>query len=124
MIKKTINFDKFLAEKEREQIKVMFRGREYVIASEIPAFAPIMLARGEQMNQSDGTAQVVIFKAIDSIFGKEAVDQMCADGASAKELIQLMQKIFAVINGVDDDDSEELSDEDSVRAANKGNGKK
>lgn len=113
MIKKVVDFDRFIAEKERDQIQIVFRGRTYTIFSEVPAIVPITIARAAKLDEKDGRYQQMIFRAVDSIFGKEAVDQMCEDGATANEMIELIQKVFQTINGAGDDESEELTDEDS-----------
>lgn len=120
---KTLNFDKFIQEKDNEEIQVTVRGRTYKVKARIPAIIPIMMARAEVANDNIVATRAVM-KAADIMFGSKALDQMCDDGMSSKELVALIQRLFAMINGDQDadDESEELSDEDSRKVV--GNGTK
>lgn len=116
---KVLDFDKFMSEKNQEYIDVTVFGKVYKVESRIPAIVPVMMARAE--NTSDGqVATKLVMKAADSMFGSEAIDEFCNQGMSAAELSSLVTKVFSIINGSEsDDESEELSDEDS-RTATKG----
>ena len=123
-MKKVLNFDKFISEKENETIEVTVYGRKYFIPAKIPAIVPVMMARAED-DPAAGTRMVM--KAADVLFGQKAVNQMCENGMSATELADLVQRVFVLINGDDsdeDEDSEEYSDEDSRKTVGGSKGKK
>lgn len=123
---KVLNFDKFVQEKDNEMIQVIFHGREYKVAPRIPAVVPIMMSRAENSGDKQAATRAVM-KAADVMFGSKAVDQMCDDGISAQEIADLIQRLFNMINGADgdeDDDSEELTDEDSRKAVGNGSNAK
>lgn len=115
---KTLNFDKFLSEKKQETLDVTVLGRVYRVPMMIPAIVPVMMARAEE-NMDETQATAMIFRAADALFGKEAVDKMCADGLSGKDMADLVQAAFSIINGTntEDDDAQELTDEDSHTVA-------
>ena len=121
---KVLNFDKFMEEKNGEVIKVPIYGKEYEVQCRIPASVPVMMARAE--NEMDGQlATKLVMKAADAMFGPKAVDEFCDNGMSANEISDLVQRLFNMINGRDDDDeSEELSDEDSKKPTRNRNAKK
>lgn len=111
---KVLNFDKFISEKKKETIAVTVMGREYTVSQEIPAIVPVMMGRAEgEDNQQLATKMVM--KAADAMFGAKNVNQMCADGLGARDLATLVQRLFQMIQGTDteEDDTEELSDDDS-----------
>ncbi len=122
---KVLNFDKFIQEKNHEKIKVTVLGREYEIKAEIPAIVPVMMARAENSNDNQ-LATKMVMRAADAMFGAAAVDEMCANGMSASNLADLVQRVFQTIqNGEDEDeDAQELSDEDSRKVAGGGKAKK
>lgn len=123
---KVLNFDKFYEETEHEKIEVVVHGETYTIDSAIPAIVPIIMARAEETNDST-IATKAILRAADTMFGKENVDKMCESGMTAPALVQLMQKLFAMINGEDGDDddgSQEITDEDSRKAVSTNRRKK
>ena len=113
-MKKTLNFDKFIEEKNLEPMEITVRGRVYEVAPKIPAIVPIMMARAEEELSTADTNRLVL-RAADALFGKKAIDQMCADGLAVDEVGTLVQKVFSMINGDDDgdNDEQELTDEDS-----------
>ena len=51
---------------------------------------------------------------------------MCNNGLAASELAELVQQLFKMINGTedDDDDSQELTDEDSRKTVDSGSNAK
>ena len=102
MAKRTLNFDKFMREKNNDTIVVNVMGIEIEVKSEIPAIVPIALARAEE-GGGQGAA-ISLFKAADIMFGKEVMDDLCARGMTASELSTLLQKLFAMINGTDETD--------------------
>ena len=121
---KVLNFDKFMEEKNGETITVTVFGNEYNVQSRIPASVPVMMARAE--NEMDGAlATKLVMKAADAMFGREAITEFCDKGMSAKELSDLVQRLFNMINGKDeDDDSEELSDDDGKKVVRSKGAKK
>ena len=121
---KVLNFDKFMEEKNGEVIKVTVYGKEYEVQSRIPASVPVMMARAE--SAMDGQlATKLVMRAADAMFGTKVVDEFCKRGMSANELSDLVQRLFNMINGDDnDDESEELSDEDSKKPTRNKNTKK
>lgn len=111
---KVLNFDKFISEKKKETIAVTVMGKEYTVSQEIPAIVPVMMGRAEGEDNTQ-LATKMVMKAADAMFGEKNVNQMCADGLGAKDLAALVQRLFQMIQGTDteDDDTEELSDDDS-----------
>lgn len=121
-MKKVIEFDKFIQEKNAETITVKAFGEEIQVKAEIPAIVPVMLARAENENDLVTQAKITM-KAADIMLGKEMVDKLCEKGIGSKELASLIEKLFSEINGTDDDEEgQELSDEES-RVTPVGNGR-
>lgn len=115
---KTLDFDKFLSEKNKETLDVTVFGKVYRVPLMIPAIVPVMMARSEEnLDQNESTKMV--YRAADALFGEDAVNEMCAKGMSGKDMAELVQSVFNIINGKEDEDDEaqELSDEDSHVAA-------
>jgi len=122
---KVLKFDQFMKEKNREQIQVEVFGCTYYVPSQIPAIVPVMMARAENADDQQ-LATKMVMRAADALFGPKAVDEMCAHGIAASELAELVQQLFKMINGTDDDDdeSQELTDEDSRRTVDSGSNAK
>lgn len=119
---KILNFDLFMQEKKKKTLEVTVFGEKYLVPMEIPAIVPVMMARAEESeSENDGTKAVML--AADALFGEANVNKLCRNGISATDLASLIQKVFTMINGQDqdDEDGEELSDDDSrvVKAGNK-----
>lgn len=115
---KTINFDLFMAEVQKETICVTIHGRTYEVPAKVPAIVPLTMARVEKLaDQKSRNAAYTraIFMAADALFGEKQMDEICAMGLSAEQLSLLVQQTFNAINGVEEDDGEaaELTDEDS-----------
>ena len=111
---KILNFDKFISEKKQETITVTIMGEEYSVPMEIPAIVPVMMARAESMDGQQQTRMVML--AADAMLGAENVDKLCNKGFSAANLAALVQQLFKEINegsSDEDEDSEEVTDEDS-----------
>lgn len=111
---KVLNFDKFISEKKKETIAVTVMGKEYTVSQEIPAIVPVMMGRAEGEDNKQ-LATKMVMRAADAMFGEKNVNQMCADGLGANDLATLVQRLFQMIQGTDaeEDDTEELSDDDS-----------
>lgn len=111
---KLLDFDQFMAERNKETIDVKVYGKTYKIAKEIPALVPIMMARSEEDENSTLSGQMIL-RAADGWFGKKTVDEFCRKGMTTNELSNLVTQLFRAINGADDEDeaSEEYTDEDS-----------
>lgn len=125
---KTLNFDLFMSEKERETITVTVYGKEYKVPCRLPAIVPLMMARAEKLaDQTSRNAAYanMIFSAADALFGTKQMDDICSNGMDVEQLSLLVQKVFVLINGQEEDDGEvtELTDEDS-RSKLPGNGAK
>lgn len=121
MKKRTLNFDHFMAEKKQEPIMVTVFGKEYPVKPEIPAIVMVTLARAnETVSESDAT--IMILNAGDVMFGKDAINEFCSKGMRATDLVNLIKKIFEMINGkdVDGDEVDEVTDEDGMVAADSG----
>lgn len=115
---KTIHFDLFMAEAQKETIAVVIGGRTFTVPARVPAIVPLMMARAEKLadQQSRNAAYTkAIFGAADALFGEKQMNEICAMGLSAEQLSLLVQQTFNAINGVEEDDGEtaELTDEDS-----------
>ncbi len=110
MENRTLDFDRFLAEKRSEYVTVTVFGRPYRVKREIPALLPILLARAEETSpEALGRA---LLRTGDMLFGAEAVDAFCREGMSAGELTALVEKTLAMIcGGGKAADSETLDDE-------------
>ena len=111
---KILNFDKFISEKKQETITVTIMGEEYSVPMEIPAIVPVMMARAESMDGQQQTRMVML--AADAMLGAENVDKLCNKVFSAANLAALVQQLFKEINegsSDEDEDSEEVTDEDS-----------
>ena len=115
----------FMKEKNREKIQVEVLGCTYYVTSQIPALVPVMMARAENADDQQ-LATKMVMRAADAMFGAEAVDEMCNNGIAASELAELVQQLFKMINGTedDDDDSQELTDEDSRKTVDSGSNAK
>ena len=124
-MKRTLNFDRFIEEKEEEPIVITVLGRKYNVPPRIPAIVPVMMARAEEDMTAAETSKLVL-RAADAMYGKKAVDQMCEDGLRTEELGLLVQKTFAAINGEEEeeDEEQELSDADSRRSISRSKPKK
>ncbi len=90
-----LDFDRFLAEKEKEMLPVRVMGKVYEVRPEIPAMVPILMARSEEMGEGDATR--LVLRAADALFGKEAMDEMAEKGLSVDELAELVRQVFARI---------------------------
>jgi hypothetical protein len=114
---KTLNFDNFISEQKREIIEVTVLGKKYEVLAQIPAVVPVMMARAE-VSRDAHASQKMIMNAADAMFGRDSVDEMCANGLSTTQLADLVSELFKKINGPDDaDEAEELRDDaDSVPA--------
>ena len=122
---KTLNFDKFISEKEREKIEVTIFGKKYMIDSFIPAIVPVMMARAEAAEDPQASVKMVMFAA-DALLGEKTVNELCRDGMSSDQLSALVLQLFNLINGTtaNDDEGEEVTDEDSRKAVKGKNTKK
>lgn len=114
---KVLEFDQFISEQNGEKLTVRVHGKAYEVPCRIPAIVPLMMARAAKMaDQSSRNAAYseMIFAAADAIFGRDAATEICASGLYVEDLATLVQKVFALINGAEDEgESEELTDEDS-----------
>lgn len=115
-MKRTLDFDKFMQEKQGDTIEVKLYGKTYTVKAEIPATVPILMARSEEA--ADQQVQFkLVFKAADAMLGTQAVNEICDKGISTNDLAKLVKMLFDMINGVDEDEeTEELTDEDSRKA--------
>lgn len=118
MAKRTLNFDNFMEEKTQEPIMVTVFGKEYPVKPKIPAIVMVNLARTNDSTISDSDAARIMLKAGDQLFGEEAMNEFCAKGMDADQIINLIKMVFEVINGkdIDGDDVEELDDESGMVA--------
>lgn len=119
MANKTLNFDLFMNEKKQEPIKVTVYGKEYAVKPEIPAIVMVTLARTNEDTISDTDASIMLLRAGDIIFGKDAINEFCEKGMRSDQLLDLIKKVFETINGkdVDGEDVEELGNDDTGVAA-------
>lgn len=122
---KVLDFDLFMQENRQDTIDVTVYGETYKVPMAIPAIVPVLMARAE-MNDDANVSMKMILTAADSMFGAENVDKMCSKGMTAQQLAQLIEKLFQMINGKDEEDDEvqELTDEDSRVQTRSRKGKK
>lgn len=119
---KTIDFDKFIREKQKETIDVKVFGKTYKVPMEIPATVPVMMARAEEAMDGQQSTRMVM-RAADAMFGSANVDEMCRNGMSAEDLATLVKRLFSEINGGgedEDDETEELTDDSSKKQTGEG----
>lgn len=109
---KVLDFDLFMREKNNETITVRIYGDEYEIPMQTPAIVPVTMARAE-MSPDQTQSTMMIMKAADAMLGVETVDKLCRKGMSAADLSQLVQKLFYEFNHMDEEESQEVTDEDS-----------
>ena len=110
----TLDFDRFLAEREKQYITVCVYGKEYRVKREIPAIVPIMLARAGE----DGGAELAgraLLQASEMMIGREAVDAFCRQGMSADELGALIERTFALITGGETESAAEVLEDDGTK---------
>lgn len=126
MSQRTLNFDNFMSEKEREPIIVTVYGKDYKVKPEIPAVVMVTLARLNDSSVPDFESAKMLMHAADILFGKETINEFCDHGMSSEEIVTLIRMVFDTINGkdVDGDDVESISDEDGMVSANGNRGKK
>jgi len=120
---KTLEFDRFLEETRQEQLQVVVRGQTFTCPLRLPALVPLRMARAQQMENDERREteyRNLVFEAADQLFGPREMDRICALGLSAQEVALLIQKVFEVINGREEPEGEELSDEDSRRSVRGG----
>ncbi len=122
MAGRTLDFDAFMDEKNAVVHKVKVFGKYYDVPGRIPAIVPITMARAYEDSISDGDATVMIMRAADQLFGKDAVNEFCRNGMGADQLASLVKMTFGLISGkgVDGDEAETLSDEDSLQTGGTG----
>ena len=126
MNNRTLNFDNFMTEKKQEPIMVTVFGKEYPVQPEIPAIVMVTLARTNDTSMTDSDAAMMIINAGDILFGKETINDFCAKGMRADQLVQLIKMVFELINGkdVDGDDVEDIGDEDGMVSSSGNRAKK
>ena len=109
-----LDFDLFLREKEKKTIPVRIMGEIYEIEAAIPALVPLKMARAERLRGQDRNTEYtrLVFEAADALFGEAQLDRF-AGRLTAEDLVQLMQLCFERINGKEQAEGEELSDEQS-----------
>ena len=113
MKNRTLNFDNFMTEKKQEPILVTVFGKEYNVKPEIPAIVMVTLARTNENTISEADATMMVLNAGDVLFGKDAINEFCAKGMRADQLVNLIKMVFELIKGkdVDGDTVEEIDDE-------------
>ena len=96
-------------------------GKEYKVKPYIPAIVPVMMARANDSMDPEMTARMLV-RAGDTMFGPEAIDELCGAGLTTEQLGTLIKKTFDLINGenVDGEGEETISDEDGAVAAHEG----
>ena len=102
---KVLEFDTFMQEAKGENLTVRVGGKDYSVPPKIPAIVPLMMARAEKLaDQSSRNAAYskMIFTAADALFGEKAMTEICESGMTVDMLSLLVQKTFALINGVED----------------------
>ena len=119
MKKFTLDFDQFYSEQAEDIIEVTWMGEKLTVKKAVPASLPIMMARSELTDGENATTY--IYRAADEMLGKDKVDALCRKGATAKGLASLINKLFEMINGSDDEEDEiqEGSDDGTVSKAPK-----
>lgn len=118
MAHRTLNFDNFMTEKKKEPITVTVFGKDYEVQPRIPAIVMVTLARASDSRVSEMDAARMLLQAGDVLFGKEAIDEFCQQGITNDQLVDLIRRVFEMINGkdIDGDDVDDISDEGGMVA--------
>ena len=124
-MKKVLDFDKFLQEKNKELLTIKIYGKEYSFPAEMPAIVPVLLARAAEEVDIAQESKITV-GALDMLLGKESVDELCNKGLTVPEFRELAKKIFGMINGTvsDDEEMQEMTDEDSRKTVGERKAKK
>lgn len=111
MGKKYKDFDAMFSEMKSETIPFKVFGKTYQINKEIPAFVVLEMARHE--NDAELSTKF-LFRAGEAIFGKETLDELCKQkGFSAEKLGMMIKWAFEAINGKDEPEIEEITEDDT-----------
>ena len=101
MAGRTIDLDAFLAEQQAEAGSIRFKGKDYPLPPEIPWHA---IVKAQEMDGQDVRVEQV-GEVVSGIVGKDAWDQMIADGLGINSAIHLMSAIIEqVTDGVPEGD--------------------
>lgn len=118
---KTLDFDKFIGEKDHEFIEVKIFGKKYKVKKFIPAIVPILMARAERCKTKKEKQEIstkLVMMSIDAFLGNKAVDEICSKGITIEEITKIVEQLFLAINNnsVDDENEEEsITDDDSFK---------
>lgn len=85
-----LDLDQYLAEQHKDPFVVVFAGKEYTAPAEIPWTA---LQKAQEIDGKE-VGQEQIGEIIGLFLGKEAWDQMVADGIGFKAALQLMNGLM------------------------------
>lgn len=124
MANKVLNFDQFMAEKNKDYIEVTVFGKTYKVKNDVPAIFPVKLARASE-SVNNGVVGSALMEAGEIMFGQDAVDEMCRNGISAKELGMLYIQVFNMVSGqnIDAEDIDVETYEDDASKVVKAGGK-
>lgn len=107
------DFDEMWSEMKCETIPFRAFGREYRIRKQIPAAIVLEMAAREGEPGAKLPAEL-IYRAARLIFGREALDEMCAhEDFTVDRLNSMIQWAFDAVSGSDGAESEEVT-EDTV----------
>ena len=105
------DFDAAFAEMHKEKVKFKAFGKEYWIRKEVPAFVVLEMARHEN---DETLSTKFLFRAGEAIFGKKTLDELCAnEGFSSEMLASMIKWAFDVINGKEEEEPEEVTEDDT-----------
>ena len=124
-MKKVLDFDQFLQEKNKELLTIKAYGKEYTFPAEMPTIVPVMLARAAEEVDTAQESKITV-GALDMLLGKENVDELCQKGLTVPEFRLLAKKIFGMINGAlpENEETQEMTDEDSRKTVGGNKAKK
>lgn len=105
-----LDFDRFLAEKQKEYLSVRVDGRVYRVQRAIPALLPVLLARADAEQDRAGTGRVLM-QLGDAMFGRKAIDGFCRAGMTAEELNRLIEQTLTAILDAEAGNAETLEDD-------------
>tara|TARA_Y100001963_G_scaffold158921_1_gene260364 strand:+ start:695 stop:1060 length:366 start_codon:yes stop_codon:yes gene_type:complete len=83
------DFDAALSEAELEPIKFKMAGNEYELASQLPA--KVVLTQMRFMNDDGGMSANSLPEWLESLVGKENLDEMLDNGSTWNQLDELLQ---------------------------------
>jgi len=105
------DFDAFMAERGKEEVKFKIKGREYAVAASPPLIAVIRLQRLNKSGNANAELSNMELEILGcDILGHENFDQMMNDGVTIDEFSQIFQWLWTRFNIGDKQTGENVED--------------